>query len=62
MVKHHGGLAIVQDPKDAIIPGMPQRAIQSVDVDYVVPAADAAKPSMRGRRRQTRHRRSSERS
>ena len=40
IVKHHGGLAIVQDPQDAVIPGMPQSAIQSVDVDYVVPAAE----------------------
>jgi two-component system chemotaxis response regulator CheB len=39
-VKHHGGVAIVQDPQDAVIPNMPQSAIEYVDVDYVVPAAE----------------------
>ena len=40
VVKHHGGLAIVQDPRDALIPNMPQSALSSVDVDHVLPAAE----------------------
>jgi two-component system chemotaxis response regulator CheB len=40
VVKHNGGVAIVQDPEDAIIPTMPLNAIQSVDVDHVLPARD----------------------
>ena len=40
MIKHYGGIAVVQEPTDAIIPSMPQSAIHSVDVDYVLPAAE----------------------
>jgi two-component system chemotaxis response regulator CheB len=40
VIKHHGGLAIVQDPQDAIISSMPLNAIKYVDVDYVLPARD----------------------
>jgi two-component system chemotaxis response regulator CheB len=36
-VKTHGGVAIVQDPKDAAAPGMPQSALHNVKVDYCVP-------------------------
>jgi two-component system chemotaxis response regulator CheB len=35
-IKHHGGLAIVQDPDDALFPSMPQSAIEHVAVDQVV--------------------------
>ncbi|MBI3941789.1 MAG: chemotaxis protein CheB [Chloroflexi bacterium] len=38
-VKSCGGVAIVQDPEDALFPGMPSSAIHFVDVDYKVPAA-----------------------
>jgi two-component system chemotaxis response regulator CheB len=41
-VKRLGGLAIVQDPKDALYPGMPEHAIAHVHVDFVVPLADIA--------------------
>ena len=37
LVKERGGLAIVQDPDDALYPGMPSAAIDSVDVDHVFP-------------------------
>jgi len=36
-VKRHRGVAVVQDPDDAIFPSMPQSAIAHVDVDCVVP-------------------------
>ena len=36
-IKQLGGVTIVQDPADALFPAMPQSAIDSVDVDYVVP-------------------------
>jgi two-component system chemotaxis response regulator CheB len=40
VIKHHGGIAVVQEPTDAIIPSMPQSAIRYVDVDHVLPAAE----------------------
>jgi|SRR5205823_536718 len=39
-VKSRGGIAIVQDPKDASNPGMPLSAIQNVEVDHVLPAVE----------------------
>jgi len=36
-IKQCGGLAIVQDPADALYPGMPESAIASLAVDYVEP-------------------------
>jgi len=36
-IKRCGGRAIVQDPADALFPGMPQSAIEHVAVDEVVP-------------------------
>jgi two-component system, chemotaxis family, protein-glutamate methylesterase/glutaminase len=38
-VKRQNGVAIVQDPDDAIYKGMPASAIQEVAVDYVLPAS-----------------------
>jgi two-component system chemotaxis response regulator CheB len=38
-VKSRGGAAIVQDPDEAIIEGMPRSALRLVDVDCVLPAA-----------------------
>jgi two-component system chemotaxis response regulator CheB len=40
VIKHYGGLAIVQEPTDAIIPSMPLNAIKYVDVDYVLPGRE----------------------
>src|SRR5262245_8203516 len=39
-VKQCGGVAIVQDPADALFPNMPRSALEYVDVDYCVPLAE----------------------
>jgi two-component system, chemotaxis family, protein-glutamate methylesterase/glutaminase len=36
-VKHHGGLGLVQDPRDAKMPSMPQNALRYDHVDLVCP-------------------------
>jgi two-component system chemotaxis response regulator CheB len=41
-VKRCGGAAVVQDPRDADYPGMPESAIASVRVDHVVPLGEIA--------------------
>jgi two-component system, chemotaxis family, protein-glutamate methylesterase/glutaminase len=41
-IKQYGGLAVVQDPNDAVVPSMPEHAIQAVAVDYTVPIANMA--------------------
>ena len=38
-VKSHGGIAIVQDPKEATVPAMPQSALRNVKVDHCVTLA-----------------------
>ncbi len=42
MIKRQGGVAIVQDPADAMFPDMPENAIANVTADHVVPAAKIA--------------------
>ena len=37
MIKNAGGLAIVQDPNDALAPSMPRRALERVHPDYCLP-------------------------
>jgi two-component system, chemotaxis family, protein-glutamate methylesterase/glutaminase len=41
-VAAQGGVTVVQDPRDALYPGMPTSAIDHVPVDHVVPVADMA--------------------
>ena len=41
-IKNAGGVAIVQDPQEAIVGTMPLTAMREVDVDYVAPASDIA--------------------
>jgi two-component system CheB/CheR fusion protein len=41
-IKANGGITFVQDPGSAKYPGMPQSAINAVDVDYVLPPANIA--------------------
>ena len=41
-IKSCGGIAIVQDPDDALFPSMPQSAVENVAVDYCLPLADIA--------------------
>lgn len=38
-IKAYGGLTVVQDPKEALYPGMPANAIAHVAVDAVVPSS-----------------------
>jgi two-component system, chemotaxis family, protein-glutamate methylesterase/glutaminase len=38
-IKSRGGIAVVQDPLDAIYPGMPRSAVEHVSVDHIVPLA-----------------------
>ena len=40
-IKMRGGVAIVQNPKDAVYPGMPRSAIENVDdIDYILPLSE----------------------
>jgi two-component system, chemotaxis family, protein-glutamate methylesterase/glutaminase len=47
MIKAHGGMAIVQDPAEALYPGMPASALAHVDVDAVVPSSQIAETIVR---------------
>ena len=46
-IKRYGGVAIAQDPSEAIYPGMPQSAIDRVNVDHIVRLKDLANLLMR---------------
>jgi two-component system chemotaxis response regulator CheB len=39
-IKDQGGIAIAQDPAEAMFPSMPRSAIQNVAVDHIVPIAE----------------------
>ncbi|MBD0346242.1 MAG: chemotaxis protein CheB [Coleofasciculus sp. Co-bin14] len=41
-IKQRGGVAIVQDPNEALVSTMPQTAINRVAVDYILPIANMA--------------------
>jgi two-component system chemotaxis response regulator CheB len=41
-IKARGGIAIVQDPNEAITPNMPQNALNMVDVDFCLPVRQIA--------------------
>jgi two-component system, chemotaxis family, protein-glutamate methylesterase/glutaminase len=41
-IKDHGGVAIVQEPQEALWASMPQNALQQVAVDYRLPLAEVA--------------------
>jgi two-component system chemotaxis response regulator CheB len=41
-IKERGGIAIVQDPQDALFPDMPRNALESVQVDYCLPTLEIA--------------------
>jgi two-component system chemotaxis response regulator CheB len=43
LIKRHGGLAIAQDPEEALSPDMPLSAIQHVEVDYIMRASEIAR-------------------
>ncbi len=38
-VKGHGGIALVQDPQEALVPAMPLSALRNVKVDHCLPLA-----------------------
>src|SRR5215831_14108039 len=42
VIKARGGVAIVQDPREAVTPNMPQNAISMVDVDFCLPVRQIA--------------------
>ena len=49
-IKQLGGVAVVQDPRDALYPSMPEHAIRHVKADYVVPLAQLASQDAARRR------------
>ena len=41
-IKQRGGMAIVQEPSDALFPDMPRNALENVPIDYTVPLQEMA--------------------
>lgn len=41
-IKDSGGIAVVQDPKDAEVPSMPENALRAVTIDYCLPIDEIA--------------------
>src|SRR4029077_15323546 len=46
-IKQHGGVAIVQDPAEAVFPSMPASAVRFADPDHIVPL-DKVAPFLAG--------------
>lgn len=46
-VRRHGGVTVVQDPKEALFDGMPQSALDAMPVDHCLPVADIARCVLR---------------
>jgi two-component system, chemotaxis family, protein-glutamate methylesterase/glutaminase len=42
-IKSQGGLAVVQDPNDALVDAMPRSALENVDVDHVLSVTELGK-------------------
>lgn len=42
MIKRAGGVTIIQDPEEAIVPSMPLSALRGVEIDHIVSAAEMA--------------------
>jgi two-component system chemotaxis response regulator CheB len=42
-IKSRGGIAVVQDPDEALYSGMPRSALENVEVDHCLPVRDIAK-------------------
>lgn len=42
-IKRNGGVAVVQDPEEALFPSMPQSAVDHVEVDRIVPLRSMGK-------------------
>jgi two-component system, chemotaxis family, protein-glutamate methylesterase/glutaminase len=42
-VKSQGGLAVIQDPDEALVDAMPRSAMENVDVDHVLPASEVGR-------------------
>ena len=47
LVKSRNGVAVVQDPNDAIVPSMPLNAMKHVEVDYCLPLLEISALLMR---------------
>jgi two-component system chemotaxis response regulator CheB len=41
-IKHHGGIAVIQDPHDALVPFMPQSALAHNHIDYIISLSNMA--------------------
>jgi two-component system, chemotaxis family, protein-glutamate methylesterase/glutaminase len=39
-IKQRGGVAVVQQPEEALFPGMPRSALENVEVDHCLPVAE----------------------
>jgi two-component system chemotaxis response regulator CheB len=46
-IKQRGGLAIVQDPEEALYPGMPRSALEVVEIDHSLPVSAIAEVLVR---------------